>query len=96
MRRLCLLLPLALAALPPAKAQTSLPALTEAEAPALPPLKPWIGDFDKMKERRLVRIIVPFSKTIYFLDKGAECPSGDSGSRVNRLAGIAVEGRNLL
>ena len=72
MRRLCLLLPLALAALPPANAQTSLPALTEAEAPALPPLKPWIGDFDKMKERRLIRIIVPFSKTIYFLDKGAE------------------------
>jgi hypothetical protein len=44
----------------------------EAEAPALPPLKPWTGDFDKMKERRLIRIIVPFSKTIYFLDKGME------------------------
>jgi hypothetical protein len=25
-----------------------------------------------------------------------KCPSGDFGSRVNRLAGIAVEGGNLL
>jgi hypothetical protein len=33
----------------------------------LPPLKPWIGDFDKMKERRLIHIIVPLSKTIYSL-----------------------------
>src|SRR6516162_9395961 len=32
----------------------------------------WKGDFDGMKERRMVRILVPFSKTIFFLDKGAE------------------------
>ena len=72
MRRLLLFLPLALATVSPARAQTTLPALSEAEAPALPALKPWTGDFDHMKERRLVRIIVPFSKTIYFVDKGAE------------------------
>lgn len=29
-------------------------------------------DFDAMQKRRLVRIIVPFSKTIYFIDKGAQ------------------------
>lgn len=29
-------------------------------------------DFDAMEKRRLVRIIVPFSKTIYFIDKGAQ------------------------
>ncbi len=30
------------------------------------------GDFDQMEKRRLVRILVPFSKTIYFIDKGAQ------------------------
>src|SRR5262249_47827414 len=68
-----LALALSQAVLPrPTAAQTELPALSDAQAPALPLPVPWIGDFDKMKERRLVRILVPFSKTIYFLDKGAE------------------------
>jgi len=69
-----LLLPFFLAALPtqPAAAQTELPALSDVEAPALPLPEHWKGDFDEMKERRVVRILVPFSKTIYFLDKGAE------------------------
>jgi hypothetical protein len=71
---LCLLLWLLLAILParPAAAQTELPALSEAEAPPLPVPARWKGDFDGMKERRRVRILVPFSKTIFFLDKGAE------------------------
>ena len=30
------------------------------------------GDFDKMKERRLVRVLVAHSKTLYFLDRGME------------------------
>lgn len=69
-----LLLAVLLAILPasPAAAQTELPALSEAEAPPLPVPDHWKGDFDGMKERRMVRILVPFSKTIYFLDKGAE------------------------
>lgn len=29
-------------------------------------------DFDQMKERRIVRVLVPFSKTIYFIDTGKE------------------------
>ena len=32
--------------------------------------KPWTGDLDGMIERRLVRILVPYSKTFYFLDRG--------------------------
>jgi len=70
----CLLLPFLLAILlaRPVAAQTELPALSEAEAPPLPVPEHWKGDFDGMKERRMVRILVPFSKTIYFLDKGAE------------------------
>lgn len=45
----------------------------EAEAPiGLDMIKPWTGDFDGMTERRLLRILVPYSKTIYFIDKGEE------------------------
>lgn len=36
----------------------------------LPSIPAWTGDFDGMKERRLVRILVPFSRTSFFLDKG--------------------------
>ncbi len=28
----------------------------------------WIGDFDKMTEKRIIRVLVPYSKTFYFLD----------------------------
>ncbi len=38
----------------------------------LPGFSAWTGDLDGMEERRLVRIIVPFSKTIYFIDRGQE------------------------
>lgn len=31
-----------------------------------------IGDYDALAKKRLIRILVPFSKTIYFIDKGAE------------------------
>ncbi|MDR6756497.1 membrane-bound lytic murein transglycosylase MltF [Mycoplana sp. BE70] len=37
-------------------------------------------DFDQMKERQIVRVLVPFSKTIYFIDKGKEIGTAvDSG-----------------
>lgn len=44
----------------------------EVEALALPLPSPHVGDFDVMKERRLIRILVPYSKTLYFIDKGRE------------------------
>jgi membrane-bound lytic murein transglycosylase MltF len=34
--------------------------------------KPWTGDFDKMLERRMIRIDAPFSRSLYFSDKGRE------------------------
>jgi membrane-bound lytic murein transglycosylase MltF len=34
--------------------------------------KPWTGDFDAMLERRSIRFLVPFSRTLYFNDKGQE------------------------
>ena len=32
----------------------------------------WIGDFDGMLERRTVRVLVPYSRSLYFNDKGAQ------------------------
>jgi membrane-bound lytic murein transglycosylase MltF len=34
--------------------------------------KPWSGDFDKMLERRVIRVYAPFSRSLYFNDKGRE------------------------
>jgi membrane-bound lytic murein transglycosylase MltF len=34
--------------------------------------KPWTGDFDRMLERRMIRIYAPFSRSLYFSDKGRE------------------------
>ena len=34
--------------------------------------KPWTGDFDGMVERRLIRVLVPYSRTLYYNDKGRE------------------------
>jgi membrane-bound lytic murein transglycosylase MltF len=34
--------------------------------------KPWTGDFDKMLERRVIRALVPYSRSLYFNDKGHE------------------------
>lgn len=45
----------------------------ETEKPlGLDMVKPWTGDYDGMEKRRIVRILVPYSKTIYFIDKGEE------------------------
>ncbi|MGB8436679.1 MAG: transporter substrate-binding domain-containing protein [Burkholderiales bacterium] len=35
-------------------------------------VKPWTGDFDAMLERRLIRVYVPYSRSLYFIDKGRE------------------------
>jgi membrane-bound lytic murein transglycosylase MltF len=34
--------------------------------------KPWKGDFDQMLERRMIRVYAPFSRSLYFNDKGKE------------------------
>jgi membrane-bound lytic murein transglycosylase MltF len=39
---------------------------------ALPMRGAWTGDLDGMKDRRLIRILVPYSKTIFFIDKGEQ------------------------
>jgi membrane-bound lytic murein transglycosylase MltF len=35
-------------------------------------VKPWTGDFDRMVERRVIRVLVPYSRTLYFNDKGRD------------------------
>jgi membrane-bound lytic murein transglycosylase MltF len=34
--------------------------------------KPWIGDFDEMAANRVIRVLVVYSKTFYFLDRGRQ------------------------
>ena len=34
--------------------------------------KAWTGDFDQMLERRVIRAMVPYSRSLYFNDKGRE------------------------
>src|SRR5262245_44445109 len=63
-------------------AATQTPAPAPAKEPAakpgqgLPPAgvtaKPWTGDYDGMIKRRLIRALVPYSKTFYFVDKAVQ------------------------
>jgi len=49
------------------------PAKDAAKARALPTeAKPWKGDFDGMVQRRHLRVLVPYSRTLYYNDKGRE------------------------
>ncbi len=34
--------------------------------------KPWTGDFEAMAERRMIRVLVPYSRSLYFTDRGRE------------------------
>src|SRR5262245_49971814 len=61
-----------------AQAQSKLPA-KPTTAPSQPAYalpdrtaKKWTGDLDGMIKRRLVRILVPYSKTFYFVDRGTQ------------------------
>jgi membrane-bound lytic murein transglycosylase MltF len=43
------------------------------QARALPVAsKPWTGNFEAMLERRMIRVYVPRSRSLYFIDKGRE------------------------
>src|SRR5262245_33799921 len=37
-----------------------------------PANKPWTGDFDGMVKRRVIRALVPYSKTFYFVDRAVQ------------------------
>jgi membrane-bound lytic murein transglycosylase MltF len=56
-----------------AKAPTTSQAKTSAAAPSAPLAEqPWTGDLDGMIKRRMIRVLVPYSKTHYFIDKGVQ------------------------
>ena len=38
----------------------------------LPANESWLGDFDEMATRRQIRVLVVYSKTFYFLDRGRQ------------------------
>lgn len=65
-------------------AWSSAPRHAWAQAPAL--LEHHTGDFDEMQKRRLIRILVPFSKTIYFIDKGTQLGTAvDFGTELEKV-----------
>ncbi|WP_394354771.1 transglycosylase SLT domain-containing protein [Aquipseudomonas alcaligenes] len=56
--------------LPPA--QLSAAEKSEVDAMVLPVPPAWIGDLDGMRASRTVRILVPYSKTFYMVDRGQQ------------------------
>jgi membrane-bound lytic murein transglycosylase MltF len=54
---------------PAAKGETARPAGSLPDAVASPK---WTGDFDGMVKRRRMRVLVPYSKTLYFVDRGTQ------------------------
>ncbi len=59
-------------------------------------LQPWKGDYDGMLERRMVRILVPYSRTHFFLDgaraRGLLAAAGRELEReINRREGIRTK-----
>ena len=56
--------------LPPA--QLTQAEVFEVDAMALPAPPAWLGDLDVMQKRRVVRVLVPYSKTFYLLDRGKQ------------------------
>jgi membrane-bound lytic murein transglycosylase MltF len=44
----------------------------EVQSLVLPVPEDWVGDFEGMRQRRLVRILVPYSKTFFELDRGRQ------------------------
>src|SRR5262245_60913393 len=52
-------------------AQTSTTGSSGKSGLALPREK-WIGDLDGMIKRRIVRVLVPYSKTYYFVDRAVQ------------------------
>ncbi len=73
MNRVATLAPLAALCLIATAAHAQAPAKTAPAPPAfaLPSLDtPFTGDLDGMIKRRLIRILAPYSKTFYFVDRG--------------------------
>jgi membrane-bound lytic murein transglycosylase MltF len=62
----------AAAAQAPAPPQAATPVAPAAPRKLAIANKKWTGDFDKLLERRMIRVYAPFSRSLYFNDKGRE------------------------
>jgi membrane-bound lytic murein transglycosylase MltF len=67
MRIVALALAVIVGLAPPTFGQT---VQTRSHIISLPQFRLWTGDFDGMLKRRVVRILVPYSKTLFFVDRG--------------------------
>jgi membrane-bound lytic murein transglycosylase MltF len=56
----------------PSPAPSSTPAASTQPRALATTSKPWTGDFDRMLERRMIRVLIPFSRTLFYTDKGRE------------------------
>jgi membrane-bound lytic murein transglycosylase MltF len=56
----------------PADAPDAKPAARSAPRQLAIANKPWTGDFDRMLQRRMIRVLVPYSRTLYYSDRGHE------------------------
>ena len=56
-------------ATPPVKAPSSTPRF---KLPVVDTAMPWTGDLDGMVKRRAIRVLVPYSRTYYFVDRGIQ------------------------
>src|SRR5262245_3158477 len=62
----------------PAPATPKAPAAPKPAAPQPPAAddslvaRPWTGDLEGMIKRRMIRVLVPYSKTHYFIDNGVQ------------------------
>jgi membrane-bound lytic murein transglycosylase MltF len=61
------------AALPLSAQKPAPPQPPTAPAPAVPvKIRTWTGDLDGMIKRRTIRVLVPYNRTNYFIDKGVQ------------------------
>jgi membrane-bound lytic murein transglycosylase MltF len=52
--------------------QTSKPAAAPPSTDPSLVVRPWTGDLDGMVKRRMIRVLTPYSKTHYFIDRGVQ------------------------
>lgn len=72
-RRFLLVLGVTILIATTASAQVQTPPAKDA-AYTLPDIatKPWTGDFEGMIQRRMIRVLVPYSRTLFFIDRGTQ------------------------
>ena len=60
------------------------------------PREKWIGDLDGMIKRRIVRVLVPYSKTYYFVDRAVQRGiSYDAGQLLEKDLNNRLKSRHL-